>query len=65
MLRNSIFPINAVLHGLMALFKVWAVVQENAKTESLLKYFSKFNYYPNSINNVSKKLFLQFEKKYK
>ena len=29
----------------------------NAKTESLLKYFSKFNYYPNSINNVSKNYF--------
>ena len=37
----------------------------NAKTESLLKYFSKFNYYPNSINNVSKNYFYNLKKKYK
>ncbi len=37
----------------------------NAKTESLLKYFSKFNYHPSSINNVSKNYFYNLKKKYK
>jgi len=37
----------------------------NAKTESLLKHFSKYNYHPNSINNISKKYFYNLKKKYK
>jgi 4-hydroxy 2-oxovalerate aldolase len=37
----------------------------NAKTESLLKYFSKYNYKLASIKNISNKYFYDLKKKYK